>query len=163
MLDIYGTIGPSCSDERTLEKMFAEGMTGIRINLSHVALCDCIEKINMIHSAADKCKVSPKILIDMQGPELRIGRVESPIALNEGDTVDLCKDGVELSDNSGMCIPKNRRIVIPEEVLPHLKPEMEVLLDDGKILVTVEKIYETSAEAKVRRGGILTSRKSIAR
>ncbi|MCR5397468.1 MAG: pyruvate kinase [Lachnospiraceae bacterium] len=162
MIDIYGTLGPSCSDERTLEKMFAEGMTGIRINLSHVALCDCIEKISMIHSAADKCKASPKILIDMQGPELRIGRVESPIALNEGDTVDLCKDGVELSDNSGMGILKNRRIVIPEEVLPHLKPEMEVLLDDGKILVTVESVHATYAEAKVRRGGILTSRKSIA-
>jgi pyruvate kinase len=162
MIDIYGTLGPSCSDERMLEKMFAEGMTGIRINLSHVALSDCIDEILMIQSAAEKCKVLPRILIDMQGPELRIGQIDSPLGLNKGNTVTFVKAEINLPDNSGIDIPGNRRIVIPKEVLPHLKPEMDVLLDDGKILVTVESVHGTYAEAKVRRGGILTSRKSIA-
>ena len=154
MIDIFGTLGPSCSDESTLEKMFAEGMTGIRINLSHIALCDCIDEIQMIHSAAEKCQVSPKILIDMQGPELRVGQIGSPIELNEGDTVTFVKDEIDLSGKD--------RINVPKEVLAHLAPGMDVLLDDGKILVTVESVHETYAEAKVRRGGILTSRKSIA-
>ena len=178
MIDIYGTLGPSCSDESTLEKMFAEGMTGIRINLSHVVLCDCIDEILMIQSAAEKCKVSPKILIDMQGPELRIGQIDSPLDLNEGDTVIFIKDEVDFPDNSRMDfpvkdkmdLPENSKtdisckdgIDVPKEVLTHLAPEMDVLLDDGKILVTVESVHGTYAEAKVRRGGILTSRKSIA-
>ena len=34
-IEIYGTIGPACAEEKTLEKMFRSGMTGIRLNLSH--------------------------------------------------------------------------------------------------------------------------------
>ena len=154
MIDIYGTLGPSCSDEGTLEKMFTEGMTGIRINLSHVALSDCVEQIQMIHSAAEKCQISPKILIDMQGPELRVGQIDSPINLNEGASVTFVNDGMDTAETGG--------IEVPEEVLAHLSSGTDILLDDGKILVTVESVHGTYAEARVRRGGILTSRKSVA-
>ena len=40
-LELYGTLGPACQREETLEGMFRAGMTGIRLNLSHVALADC--------------------------------------------------------------------------------------------------------------------------
>ena len=93
-MDIFGTLGPSCSQEETLEAMFAEGMTGIRINLSHVKLADCKESVAMVKQAAERVGVSPKILIDMQGPELRIGQLAQPLTLREQDRLVLGADGV---------------------------------------------------------------------
>ena len=73
MTDIYGTLGPSCASVETLTEMFRAGMTGIRINLSHEGLRAGGDRIAMIHQASRLAGVRPKILMDMQGPELRIG------------------------------------------------------------------------------------------
>ena len=149
MIDIFGTLGPACDDEETLAAMFKEGMSGIRINLSHVMLSNCEDSIKRIKSAAARCGVVPKILIDMQGPELRIGELERPLVLHEGD--EFC---LKLSEN----------------ITEHLHVGKEILLDDGKILAEVVSVKEASSEDngiresafKVLRGGILSSRKSIA-
>ncbi len=146
MIDIYGTLGPSCQNEDILSQMFENGMTGIRINLSHVMLVDCADSIEMIKRAAKKAGISPKILIDMQGPELRIGDIKEPVELVEGDNITFGENGIEL----------DRRIINA------LEPGQQVLLDDGKILAEVVKTTTTTAEMKVLRGGALSGRKSIA-
>ncbi len=146
MIDIYGTLGPSCSNERILEDMFHEGMTGIRINLSHVMLADCCRQIERINSAASKAGVTPKILIDMQGPELRIGILDESITLREGDVVFLGNNGIP----------------VQQEVIDRLECGDEIMLDDGKILVSVIEIDNAQVTVSVKRGGTLTSRKSIA-
>lgn len=146
MIDVFGTLGPSCESEEVLTAMFAEGMTGIRINLSHVMLSDCKEQIGRIHAAAEKTGVTPKILIDMQGPELRIGDLESPLILNEGERLILGKGGVPLDDR----------------IVKEIKPNTQILLDDGKLLVEACEVQPESCVTKVLRGGMLSSRKSIA-
>ena len=87
MIDVYGTLGPSCQNEDTMSEMFALGMTGIRLNLSHVMLKNCAYSIEMIKRAAFKAGKTPKILIDLQGPELRIGDIDEPIALLSGERI----------------------------------------------------------------------------
>ncbi len=146
MIDVFGTLGPSCESEEVLTAMFAEGMTGIRINLSHVMLLDCKEQMERIRAAAAKAGVTPKILIDMQGPELRIGKLESPIKLKEEERLILGKGGVPLDD----CI------------IQAMKPNMQILLDDGKLLVEAVEVQSESCVTKVLRGGLLSTRKSIA-
>ena len=145
MIDVFGTLGPSCSDEKILEAMFREGMTGIRINLSHVMLKQCKQQIEDIKRAAAKIGVEAKILIDMQGPELRIGEVKKPIPLNEGDSIKLGKEGIS----------------VEQIILDNIKSGMDILLDDGKILVNVSEVTDKYAVAIVKRGGVLASRKSI--
>ncbi|MBE5832487.1 MAG: pyruvate kinase [Butyrivibrio sp.] len=147
MVDILGTLGPSCDNEETLSAMFAEGMTGIRINLSHVMLIDCADKLQRIQRAAKANGVSPKILIDMQGPEVRIGNI-SETELPEGSSFTLGKNGIP----------------VDEIVLRSLKKEQEILLDDGKILAKVIEVAKdgSNAELRVIRGGRLTGRKSLA-
>lgn len=146
MIDVFGTLGPSCVDEKVLEAMFFEGMTGIRINLSHVKLSDCEAQVSMIKRAAAKTGVEPKILIDMQGPEIRVGVLENPIEMKEGDKIIL----------------GGTRIPVPQEVLDSLCVGIDILLDDGKILASITDVSADEAVAVVKRGGILTSRKSIA-
>ena len=79
MLDIYGTLGPACDSVEILEGMFRSGMTGVRLNLSHVTLEQAQGQIQRLHQAAQHCGLTAKLLIDMQGPELRVGALERPI------------------------------------------------------------------------------------
>ena len=85
-VDIFGTLGPSCEDPEIIRAMFLEGMTGIRINLSHVLLSDYADRIASVRDAAGSIGILPKILIDMQGPEIRIGSFEGNTKLEEGKT-----------------------------------------------------------------------------
>ncbi|WP_026516091.1 pyruvate kinase [Butyrivibrio sp. MC2021] len=146
MIDVFGTLGPACEDEETLTEMFAEGMTGMRINLSHVMLKDCVSKIEIIKRAAAKNNVMPKILIDMQGPEIRIGDLREPVELREGATAFLGKDGIPVS----------------QIVLDAITSGQQILLDDGKILAEAVSVHGDIAEIKIVRGGLLSGRKSLA-
>jgi len=146
MPEIYGTLGPRCSDTDTLCAMFDAGMSGMRLNLSHITLHDAAGEIEALHRAAAKCGVRAQLLIDMQGPELRIGALERPLILAVGDEVTLGDGGIP----------------VPELVLPVLTPGQAVLLDDGKLLLEVVSTGMMRIHAEVKRGGSLTGRKSIA-
>ena len=84
---IYGTLGPACSDAKTLEALLQAGMTGVRLNLSHAGLAAAAGQIEDLRAAARQCGVTPQLLIDMQGPELRVGALPAPLPLEEGDLV----------------------------------------------------------------------------
>ena len=145
-IEIYGTIGPRCSDAETLTAMFEAGMTGVRLNLSHVTLPHAAGQIENLHRAAANCGKRAQLLIDMQGPELRIGALPSPFTLREGDFTVLGKGGIP----------------VPALLFSFLRPGQEVLLDDGKLLLEIRSVDQDSASAEVLRGGLLQSRKSIA-
>ena len=143
---IYGTIGPACADVETLEAMFRAGMTGIRLNLSHVTLAQAADQVDALHKAAQRCGKQAELLIDMQGPELRVGVLAEPMTLNEGEKIEFGGKGIPL----------------PDIAIPVLLPGQEVLLDDGKLLLRVTEQTETGAVAEVLRGGVLRGRKSLA-
>ena len=90
MVKIYGTLGPACQDEKILTEMFALGLTGMRLNLSHVTLAESGELIGKMKWAAESCGVKPQLLIDLQGPELRTGAVAEPILLKNEEIVEIC-------------------------------------------------------------------------
>ena len=145
---IYGTLGPACADRETLGAMFREGMDGIRLNLSHTTLKEAGTLIAAFHEAAGDCGVKPELLIDMQGPELRIGALERPVSLREGERIAA------------------ERLPFPgtvREALSAAGPGQEVLLDDGKLLLRVEAPGPDGCLwLRVCRGGLLESRKSVA-
>ncbi len=91
--EIYGTIGPACAKAETLTEMFRLGMAGIRLNLSHTGLESCREWIELIKAAAKAAGKQPKLLIDLQGPELRIGELRQPVELAEGETAVFVESG----------------------------------------------------------------------
>ena len=146
MLDFYGTLGPRCADVTTLRAMLDAGMTGMRLNLSHITLIEAEKEIEALHTAASLNGVKARLLIDMQGPELRIGALAHPLTLREGETVTLGADGIP----------------IPMIALPCLVPGARLLLDDGKLLLKVTTTDDVSVRAEVMRGGTLTGRKSLA-
>ena len=175
MVKIYGTLGPACQDEKILTEMFALGMTGMRLNLSHVTLAESGELIGKMKRAAEVCGVKPQLLIDLQGPELRTGAVAEPILLKNEEIVEICaaadqkvvefleKNREELTEtadkkkNSESSLVQNRtsaqrmpaRIELPGITIPYLIPGQEILLDDGKIHL---KVVENPENRKMGSG-----------
>ena len=175
MVKIYGTLGPACQDEKILTEMFALGMTGMRLNLSHVTLAESGELIGKMKRAAEVRGVKPQLLIDLQGPELRTGAVAEPILLKNEEIVEICaaadqkvvefleKNREELTEtadkkkNSESSLVQNRtsaqrmpaRIELPDITIPYLIPGQEILLDDGKIHL---KVVENPENRKMGSG-----------
>lgn len=138
--EIYGTFGPACGQEIILKEMIEAGMTGMRLNLSHTTLPASENYIKAYRDAAKITGVEPQILIDMQGPELRVGVLEA---------------AVELKEHTQALIP------IPQEVWDVAENGDALLLDDGKILVEVVEKDTEGLLVKIIRGGRLQSHKSI--
>ena len=146
-MEYYGTLGPTCCEPVILKKMFNAGMTGIRLNLSHSSLEESRAWIDHYFHAANQIQGEKKLMIDLMGPELRIGKLEGEMGLCKGAHVMLGHGG----------------ILIPEQIFPHITRDQEILLDDGKIRLTAErKISERSWRCRILCGGILSSHKSIA-
>lgn len=102
--------------------------------------------------------------MDLQGPELRIGKLAMPRTLREGDMLTILEDG-----RNNLFDPTE--IPVPKMILPYLHTGQQVLIDDGKILLEAEDVFslhgqETkenhAVECRVLRGGVLQGRKSIA-
>lgn len=157
--EIFGTFGPACGSEEILEKMIELGMTGMRLNISHTTLAESVEYINNYQEAAKRSGVKPQILIDMKGPELRVGTLRESISIVESFSSKLLLCTQEeydvLAENS--CF-----IPVPQEVKKVLTPKDRLLVDDGKILLEVQEIKKKgNISVSVIRGGILQSGKSI--
>ena len=138
--EIYGTLGPACADAEILADMLRLGMTGIRLNLSHMSLAEAEPMLAALRRAVKDSGRPCRLLIDMQGPELRVGVLGAPLELTEGAVI-----GLDL-------------LRLPGPVRDAVLPGQEILLDDGKLLLAAEH----GGKALVRRGGTLKSRKSIA-
>lgn len=150
MAEIFGTLGPACDNVEILEKMFDEGMTGMRLNMSHKSLQESKDIIHRYHTAAKNKGIKADLLIDMQGPEQRIGILETPIILENASLIYISNRNEE-----DVIIP------IPSSLYSHLEVKDHILIDDGKIELEVIDIEAKKVLVKVLRGGLLESKKSI--
>ena len=139
-MEIYGTFGPACTSLPVLTEMFQAGMCGLRLNLSHRSLAESREWLELAQKAAGACGRTSQILMDLQGPELRVGEAGLPCTLTEGDTVPLAA------------------LQLPAPLLEQLRPGQELLLDDGKL----QAIVGEGETCRIVRGGTLLPRKSVA-
>lgn len=140
---LYGTLGPACAQPDTLRAMFRAGMCGMRLNLSHGTLQESGAWVNRMHCAAAAEGVRSELIIDLQGPEVRIGALAQPIALDAGGEITLGED-----------------FPVPPCVPEHIADGDELLLDDGQLSLRV--LDAAHARCRVERGGLLLPRKSIA-
>lgn len=163
MVDIYGTLGPACASRDVLAEMFRAGMTGVRLNLSHVSLRESAGQLEELHAAAADAGVRPLLLVDLQGPELRVGSLRAPLMLCEGADAVLYSD--ELPEEERLQIRRRHgnAIPVPGAVCSVLRSGAGILLDDGRILLRVTTVMDggTCADASVERGGLLSGRKSV--
>lgn len=161
MVDIYGTLGPSCNSQDVLREMFCSGMTGIRLNLSHISLRESERQLDIFFTAALHAGVEPLLLIDMQGPELRIGRLQAPLMLCEGQTAVLFDEEMGEDERLSLRRQGGAAVPIPKVVYDALDIGGEILLDDGRLLLRTSEKSCGRVGARIERGGMLSGRKSI--
>ncbi|MBR4295455.1 MAG: pyruvate kinase [Clostridia bacterium] len=151
---IVCTIGPACSDEKTISEMCLAGMNVARLNFSHGTHEEHLHKINIIKSAREKLNMPIAILLDTKGPEFRIGVFENgKIQLSDGDTFTFTTDDI---------IGNNERVSVSYKgLMGDLEVGDKILLNNGLVHFEVTELTDTDAICRVLIGGELSNRKSM--
>jgi len=151
---IVATIGPATSSVEMLEKIILAGVDVCRLNFSHGTYEQHQEVINNIRTVNEKLGANIALLQDLQGPKLRIGKVEGEIHLTENQFILVTTE--EQISTSEILYVSYKRLV------NDCKLGERILLNDGKVaLEFVDKISETTLKAKVIAAGPLSSNKGF--
>jgi len=135
-----------------IRSLIRAGMSVARINFSHGERATHAETIATLRRVAQQEGRLVAVMADLQGPKLRVGKIEGGIELHEGDVVTL----------SSAPRPAADEIPVPHpELLHDLRAGQTVLLDDGQLELVVVGVGEDSLKCRVVTGGRLTSRKGI--
>ena len=151
---IVATLGPASSDRATMAKLFAAGADVFRINMSHTTTDRMREVVRTIRDIEQDHGRPIATLVDLQGPKLRIGAFAA-------NAVRLAA-GADFVLDSDPAPGDATRIHLPHpEILSALKPGHALVLDDGKIRLTVLDALPKRAVTRVAVGGALSSRKGV--
>ena len=142
---IVATIGPSSESEEMIEKLILAGVDVFRFNLKHNILNWHKDKIKTVKGIAKKLKKDIGILIDLQGPELRVNIIDEQIIIVCDSLYELNKSGIYISH---------------PEIIKHLNSGQKVFVDDGSIKFIVEK-KENKIFLKALNNGILKNKKNF--
>ena len=154
---IVATIGPASQEESVLEKLVAAGMNVARMNFSHGTHEEHAERIALIRKISEKVGSSVGIIQDLQGPKIRVGQLDEPIQLAEGEKVILYMTGTYPPNDCEKQIPVDFR-----QLFDAVRNSDQLLLDDGRLALEVIQVKDRHALiAKVIVGGPLTSHKGI--
>lgn len=153
---IVATLGPSSSDVKILTKMIEAGVNMVRLNFSHGTASDHIERARLVREIAKKVGRPVAILGDLQGPKIRIGKFENKkINLKKGAEFVL---DAECELGNDKCVGLDYKN-LPKDVFAG---DM-LLLDDGRIVLEVEKVVSSKIFTIVHHGGELSDNKGINR
>lgn len=151
---IVATIGPATSSEEMLEKIIHAGVDVCRLNFSHGAYELHQEVIDRVRNINNRLGCNVALLQDLQGPKLRIGKVDGEFILHEGNDI-LVTTEEQISTPSTLYVSYKR-------LTQDCKPGERILLNDGKVaLVFTEKLSDTTLKAQVVAGGPLSSNKGF--
>lgn len=151
---ILATLGPASNSEEMIEKLARAGADVFRINMSHAShelLAETVAKIRNVEKTTGR---PIGILVDLQGPKLRVGTFAD-------GSVELKADAVFTLDSSDTPGDINRVNLPHPEIIESVKPGDSLLLDDGKIQLEATKVDEGAITAKVIYGGTLSNKKGV--
>lgn len=152
---IVATLGPASSDKDTVRRLFLAGVDVFRLNFSHGSANDHRARFAILRELEHETGRSIGILADLQGPKLRVGTFVngSPVMLAEGQPFRLDLDAAPgTAERAGLPHP---------EIFAALVPGAELLLDDGRLRLVVERCGPDFAQTRVVVGGKLSERKGV--
>ena len=151
---ILATLGPASSTLEQIHALFDAGADAFRLNFSHGAHEEHAERYHAVRAVEGLTKRPVAVVIDLQGPKLRVGRFrEGQVELARGAAFRL-----DLQSDLG----DQQRVSVPHpEIFAAIAPGTELLLDDGKIRLTVEKVGAGHADTIVESGGRLSDSKGV--
>ena len=153
-IKIIATLGPASADRAVVASLFEAGADVFRINMSHASHDAMRERVAMIRSLEEEYDRPIGILVDLQGPKLRVG-----IFANGGE--DLRK-GETFTLDADAAPGTATRVNLPHpEILASLEPGHRVLIDDGKVLLRVSEVALGRADCVVEVAGRISNKKGV--
>ena len=149
---IIATVGPSSESVKTLTSLIKAGVSVFRFNLKHNDYAWHSQCIDNVKSASQKSGIPVSILLDLQGLNIRIGRLQGgQILIKKGLTYNFVTKQKSVND-----------IIVSKSFFSaHIKKGQYILVDEGKIKFQVVKKGKDKVSAKAIRGGIIKDNKSI--
>jgi pyruvate kinase len=135
-----------------IDRLVAAGMDAARLNFSHGTHEEHGERARLVREAQERAGRPLALIADLQGPKLRIGELDAPRILVEGDEVTVSGE-----ENGG----SEELPVMPAVLTEVLSPGHEVLIDDGLVRLRVEEVNGGRARATVLVGGAVGAHKGV--
>ncbi|MBR5555403.1 pyruvate kinase [bacterium] len=152
MTKIVATLGPVSSSKEMIRTLFKTGVTMFRINSSHGDVNIHKQNLNWIREIEEEENTLIPVLLDLQGPKIRIGTLDKPIELSKGDILKFRHQPEKTDD----IIPVDYKGMSEDVHTGEL-----ILIDDGKIQFEVQKVENQIIYAKALTNGLLKQRKGI--
>jgi len=152
---IVATLGPASSDPKLLEQMIRAGVNVVRLNFSHGTAQDHIDRATLVREAAQRAGREVAIMADLQGPKIRVGKfADGKVMLEPGMKFVLDASRTEPGNLEGVGLDYKE---LPRDV----RSGDTLLLNDGLIVLTVDKVKGEQVHTTVKLGGVLSNNKGI--
>lgn len=153
---IVATLGPATDTQEAINAILDAGVNVVRMNFSHGSHNDHLQRMNYVREYSKKNDKIIGILADLQGPKIRVASFkEGKVTLQDGASFTL---DAALGENDG----DSGKVGIDYKELPQdVEPGDILLLDDGRISMSVVSIKGAEVVCKVVSGGILSNHKGI--
>lgn len=150
---IIATLGPASRSETILRKMFISGLDIVRLNFSHGSRLEHIRLAELVRKLNKKMKRAIKIMQDLEGYRIRIGKFEQPVALKKGTVIYFTQEDI---------IGSKKEIPFDYQgSLKAVKTGTLIYVDDGKLVFQVKSIEKRRLKTKVLANGELREHKGV--
>ncbi|MGD9994332.1 MAG: pyruvate kinase [Salinivirgaceae bacterium] len=152
---IVATVGPASSSRQMINQLIDAGVNVFRLNFSHGTHADHKQVIEHILDLNQEKNTNVALLVDLQGPKLRVGDIENNgVQLVDGEEIDFVNEE---------CLGTAKKVYMSYKLFPmDVKPGDVILIDDGKL--KLEAVFTNKVNlvrARVIHGGILSSKKGV--
>ena len=151
---IVATLGPASQTHEHIRTLFTAGADVFRINMSHTTHANLTTLVNTVRAVETEVGRPIGILVDLQGPKLRLGKLEGGEMLLES--------GAHITLVRSETAPEPGQLPIPHpEIFAALRRGSNLLIDDGKVRLVAEEVTESRIEATVLQGGMVKNHKGV--
>ena len=153
---IVATLGPATDSPQKIEQLIAAGVDVVRLNFSHGTAKEHIQRASWVHEAAHRLERDVGVMVDLQGPKIRIGKFEN-------GQIELVAGAEFILDLDCKLGNQNRVGLDYRQLIDDVSDNDILLLNDGHIVLQVESLVNKEIFCKVVQGGILSDKKGINR
>ncbi|MEZ0093124.1 pyruvate kinase [Streptacidiphilus sp. EB129] len=151
---IVCTLGPATDSYDQIKSLVDAGMDVARFNLSHGSHAEHEERYRRVRKAADETGRSVGVLIDLQGPKIRLETfAEGPVLLERGDTFTITTEDVPGDRHSCGTTYKG--------LSGDVSPGERILVDDGRVCLQVTAVEGPRVRCTVLEGGMVSDHKGL--
>ncbi len=149
---IIATIGPSCSNSKTLQKMIDSGVSCFRVNLSHGTTEQKAQLFDLIKTVKLSTGHRPAILADLAGPKIRVANLKAPLDIKKGDSIKISN---EIAGDNTVLVSKNIKF-------QGVKKGARILIDDGRVALEVTvRLSDSTLSCLAIEDGVIESKKGV--